>query len=268
MLGNSLGNFDSLSEHLYPKNGQAFDPGKQEFVPVQESAVDNARRLPNRVKTTVEAWQEYQKLFPKLDMKKIPIALDEWLAGYRGGAARSPMFGALTSAEALHEIFRNSEWFVISAYTHLTGLVNGRGETTILPVGRMFELYRGHFGTIPVAVTGNRPQQEVKGMVNVDKPKVSSGSATYPLDVAAAFTADRKTLTVAIVNPSEADQQIEAIFTGVSLQPSGKLLRIAAPESAAGMGAVVNIAETPLTETPAKMTIPKQSINLYELPVR
>ncbi len=269
MLSNSLGNFDSLSEHLYPKNGQAFDPGKQDFVPVEESAVDNARRLPNRVKTTVEAWQEYQKLFPKLDMKKIPIALDEWLAGYRGGAARSPMFGALTSAEALHEIFRNSEWFVMSAYTHLTGLVNGRNnETVILPVGRMFEIYRRHFGTIPVEVEGNSPQHEVKGTVNVDKPRVSSGSATYPLDVAAAFTADRKTLTVAIVNPSDSDQQIEAIFKGVSLQPSGKLLRIAAPESAAGIGAVVNIAETALTETPAKMTIPKQTINLYELPVR
>jgi len=268
MLGNSLGNFDALSEHLYPKNGQAFDPGKQDFVPVEESPVDNARRLPNRVKTTVEAWQEYQKLLPKLDMKKIPIALDEWLAGYRGGAARSPMFGALTSAEALHEMFRNSEWFVISAYTHLTGLVNGRRETVILPVGRMFELYRGHFGTIPVEVEGNRPQHEVKGTVNVDKPRVSSGSATYPLDVAAAFTADRKSLTIAIVNPSDADQEIDASFKGVSLQPSGKLLRIAAPESPGAIGAVVNIAETALTEIPTKLTIPKQSINLYDLPVR
>jgi len=231
---------------------------------------DHARRLPNRVKTAVEAWQEYQRLFPKLDMKKIPIALDEWRPG--AIAERSPMFSTISSAETLHEVFRNSEWFAMTAFTHLTGLVSGATDTTILPVGRMFELYRRHFGTIPVDIRGNSPQHEVKGVVNVDKPKASSGSDTYPLDAAAALTADGKTLTLAIVNPTDSDQPIDVSFLGVNLQPSGKLFSIAAPDSVGtpqpGRAAAVSIAESPLTAVPAKLVIPKQSISLFELPVR
>jgi len=270
MLTNSAGNFDALAEHLYPKGNQAFDPDKQAFVAVDESMTDHARRLPNRVKTAVEAWQEYQRLFPKLDMKKIPIALDEWRPG--AIAERSPMFSTISSAETLHEVFRNSEWFAMTAFTHLTGLVSGATDTTILPVGRMFELYRRHFGTIPVDIRGNSPQHEVKGVVNVDKPKASSGSDTYPLDAAAALTADGKTLTLAIVNPTDSDQPIDVSFLGVNLRPSGKLFSIAAPDSVGtpqpGRAAAVSIAESPLTAVPAKLVIPKQSISLFELPVR
>jgi alpha-N-arabinofuranosidase len=136
----------------------------------------------------------------------------------------------------------------------------------------MFQLYRRHFGTIPVEVTGNSPQHEVKGTVNVDKPRLTSGSDTYPLDAAAALTADGKMLTVAIVNPTESEQLIEAVFKGVNLQRGGKLLRISAPnvlpQQQPFRFPTVDIVETTLSETPGKLGIPKQSISLYELPVR
>ncbi|MEO8594014.1 MAG: alpha-N-arabinofuranosidase [Candidatus Solibacter sp.] len=278
MLSDAAANFDNLAEHLYPKGNQAYDLPKQQFVAVEEPWADHARRLPNRVKSAVEAWEEYQKRFPKLNMKSIQIALDEWTPGNMG--VRAPLLSVISSAEALHELFRNSEWFSMAAFTHLSGLVSGRTETTILPIGRMFQLYRNHFGTIPVEINGNSPQHEVKGVVNVDKPKVSSGSDTYPLDAAAALSADRRTLTLAVVNPTEADQEISVNFEGVSLQGSGKLLRIVAPETPAqtppqpgaggqGLrGPAVNIAETRLTEIPGKLAVPKQSISIYELPVR
>jgi alpha-N-arabinofuranosidase len=277
MLSEAAANFDYLSEHLYPKGNSAFDLSQGKFVPVNESPADHARRLPNRVKLAVEAWQEYQRRFPQLDMTKIKIALDEWVPGSTGGP-RDPMYVALSSAEALNELTRNSRWFVLSDFTHLTGLVTGRTETRILPVGRMFQLYRHHFGTVPVAVTGNMPQPELKGTVGVDKPKVSSGSATYPLDVAAAQTADRRTVTVAIVNPTESDQPINVSFKDLALKPGGRLFRIVAPAAAVkapgrttggpvgSQGAV--IVETALTRLPATLTIPKQSISMYELKVR
>jgi alpha-N-arabinofuranosidase len=264
MLSDASANFDNLAEHLYPKGNQAYDLQTQQFVNVDESWADHARRLPNRVKCAVEAWQEYQKRFPKLNMKSIQIALDEWRPGNAG--VRAPLLSVISSAEALHELFRNSEWFSMAAFTHLSGLVSGRTETTILPIGRMFQLYRNHFGTIPVEIRGNSPQHEVKGVVNVDKPKVS-------------FSADRKTLTLAVVNPTESDQEISVNFAGVSLQGSGKLLRIVAPETPAqtppqpgagqGLaGPAVNIAETRLAEIAGRLAIPKQSISIYELPVR
>jgi alpha-N-arabinofuranosidase len=75
-----------------------------------------------------------------------------------------------------------------------------------------------------VAVSGNSPQHEVKGLVGVDKPKVTYGSDTYALDVSAALTADKKGLTVSIVNPTESVQQMDIAVQGVSLQPKGRAL--------------------------------------------
>jgi len=271
-LANSVGFFDVVAEHLYPKASTAFDSEKQEFVPVEDLLVDRARRLPNRVRCAVEAWQEYQKRFPALKMESIPIALDEWIPGNPGGG-RSSMFTALSSAEAMHELFRNSGLFVVSAYTHAAGLLAyNKTDVGVLPVGLMFKLYRRHFGTIPAALTGNSPQHDVKGTVGVDKPKIPSGSDTYPLDAAAALTADRKALTLAIVNPTESDQEVDITWQGAALQPGGRLWRIAGanwnPRNEAGKPREVDIVESALTEPPARLTVPKLSISLYEYPVR
>ena len=97
----------------------------------------------------------------------------------------------------------------------------------------MFKLYRRRFGVTPVAVTGNAPQPDVKGLVGLDKPKIPSGSDTYPLDVAAALTADRKTLTVAIVNPTESEQRLDVAFQRRGLAAKGQALphRVRGPES-------------------------------------
>ena len=142
----------------------------------------------------------------------------------------------------------------------------------VVPVDKMFQLYRRHFGVTPVAVTGNSPQHDLKGLAGLDKPKIPSGSDTYPLDAAAALTADGKALTVAIVNPTESEQQIELTFKGVVLQPAGKLWRIASadlnPQNQPGKPPVVDIVESAVTQVPGRLVIPKLSISLYELPVR
>jgi alpha-N-arabinofuranosidase len=271
LLANSAGFFDAIAEHLYPKANTAFDAEKQQFVPVEDSLVDRARRLPNRVRCAVEAWQEYQKRFPALKMDSIPIALDEWVPGNPG--TRTTMFTALSSAEAMHELFRNSGLFMMSAYTHAAGLLTyDKTSANIQPVGLMFELYRRHFGTIPVAVAGNSPQHDVKGTVGVDKPKIPSGGDTYPLDVTAALTADGKVLTVAIVNATEEEQQMDVTFRGVTLQPQGRLWRIAAtdlnPRNEPGKPRAVDIAQSTLTAVPGHLAVPKLSIGIYEFPVR
>ena len=125
-------------------------------------------------------------------------------------------------------MFRHSNRFVISAYTGAPELLAiSKTDVTVRPIGLMFKLYRQHFGTIPLAVAGNSPQHDVKGTVGVDKAKVSSGSDTYPLDAVAALTADRKSLTLAIVNPTESAQQIDVALKGVAVQNKGRLWRIA-----------------------------------------
>jgi alpha-N-arabinofuranosidase len=204
-------------------------------VPVDDSLADKARRLPNRVKCVTDAWDEYQKRFPHVDMSKVPISLDEWTAGMLARPGLSwtagDVFQALSGAEAMHEMFRHSDLFAVSAYTALSRLLAyNKTDVTVAPLGLMFEIYRQHYGTIPVIVTGKSPQPDVQGTVNVDKPKVPSGSDTYPLDVAAALTVDRKALTIAVVNPTESAQQLDVSVTGVALRGTGRLWQIAPSE--------------------------------------
>jgi alpha-N-arabinofuranosidase len=271
LLTNSANYMDAIAEHLYPKADQAFDQQQGKFVPVDDSLVDKARRLPNRLKCATDAWDEYQKRFPNLDMSKYPISLDEWIPG-RVTTGRD-VFSTLSAAETLNEMFRHSGRFVVSGYTALSGLLAwNKTDSTIRPLGLMFEMYRRHYGTIPVAVTGNLPQHDVQGTVNVDKPKVSSGSDTYPLDVAAALAADRKALTVAVVNPSETAQQLNASFAGVTLSGAGKSWQLApgslTAENDPGQPMTVNIAEGTVAGAPSSISVPPLSITIYELPVR
>jgi alpha-N-arabinofuranosidase len=163
--------------------------------------------------------------------------------------------------------------FIISAYTAAPQLLAvSKTDATVRPIGLMFELYRRHFGTIPVEVTGNSPQHDVKGTVWVDKANTSSGSDTYPLDAAAALTPDRKALTVAIVNPTESEQQIDVAIKGAAVQDKDRVWRIAGTkltdDNEPGKPLVVNIVESPITGAPGPLTVPKLSISLYELPLR
>jgi alpha-N-arabinofuranosidase len=173
----------------------------------------------------------------------------------------------------MQEMFRHSNMFIISAYTAAPQLLAiSKTDAIVHPIGLMFELYRRHFGTIPVDVTGNTPQHDVAGTIGVDKGSVSSGSDTYPLDAVAALTADRKALTVAIVNPTESEQQIDVAIKGAAVQAKGRVWRIAGAsltdDNEPGKPMAVNIVETPFTGAPGPLTVPQLSISIYELPIQ
>jgi alpha-N-arabinofuranosidase len=278
LLANSSDYIDAAAEHIYPSMvDMAFDAEKQDYVKVDEPLVARARKLSNAVRAVIEAWGEYQRRFPNLDMNRYPIALDEWVSEWTGERGqRAPgysMFAPLACAEAMQEMFRHSNMFIISAYTAAPQLLaTNKTDATVHPIGLMFELYRRHFGTIPVEVTGNSPQHDVKGTVWVDKANTSSGSDTYPLDAAAALTPDKKALTVAIVNPTESEQQIDVAIKGAAVQDKGQVWRIAGAnltdDNEPGKPLMVNIVETPFTGAPGPLTVPKLSISIYELPLR
>jgi alpha-N-arabinofuranosidase len=278
LLAHSSDYFDAAAEHIYPSMADmAFDAEKQDYVKVDEPLVARARKLANAVRAVIEAWEEYQRRFPNLDMGRYPVALDEWVSEWTGERGmRAPgysMFAPLACAQAMHEMFRHSNMFTISAYTAAPQLLAiNKTDATVQPIGLMFELYRRHFGTIPVQVSGNSPQHDVAGTIGVDKGKVSSGSDTYPLDAVAALTADSKALTVAIVNPTESEQQIDVAIKGATVGDKGRSWRIAGADlttaNEPGKPLAVDIVESPLTGVPGRLTVPKLSITIYESPIR
>jgi alpha-N-arabinofuranosidase len=268
LLEHCTGNIDFLAEHLYPVNDSAFDVDQQAFVQVNDSLVDRVRRTPNRVKCTVEAWEEYVKRMPQLKDRDIKIAIDEWTGGGRGDFSRT-----LCAAEGLHEMFRHSDVITMGAYTAFTSCLALDGaDSCYSTTGLLFYLYRHHFGTIPIAVTGNAPQLAVKGTVGVDKPAVSSGSDTYPLDVVAALSANRQSVTVAVVNPTETAQKINVTFDHVSLQNKARKWEVAVSNlqtrNVAGQEPKVKIVETALDQAPGQLELVPLSISLYEFTVK
>jgi len=268
LLAGASDYFDYISEHLYPVTEGAFDADEQRFVETNDPLVDRVRRLPNRVRCAVEAWDEYLRRMPHLKVKNIALVIDEWTGGGRRGFVR-----ALCAAEGRHEMFRHTHIIKMGAYTTATACLTYNGnDAAYSSTGLVFKLYRKHFGVVPVEVSGNSPQRPVKGTVGVDRPSVSSGSDTYPLDVAAALTGDRRALTVAIVNPTEVPQEIELAVTGFQLRGTGRRWQIAAPdlnaENEPGKRPVVDIVEAPLPEIPKTLAVAPLSINLYAFEAR
>ncbi len=267
LLARSSDHFEYLAEHLYPLTDSAFDVNEQKFVSVKDPLVDRVRRVPNRIRCAVEAWQEYLRRMPNLKDKNIKLAIDEWTGGGRDFTS------ALCAAEGLHEIFRHSDIIKMGAYTAFISCLTFDGaDASYSSVGLVFKLYRHNFGTIPVEVIGNCPQHPVKGTVGVDKPKVSSGSDTYPLDVVAALSSDRKALTVAIVNPTESIQKINVDFKGIELQDKTRMWEIAAADinarNVVGQKPEVEIVESPLKQAPKMLEVAPISITLYEFEVK
>lgn len=268
LLEHCADNIDFLSEHMYPDTGGAFDLTTRKIVPTHDPLVDQVRRMPNSVLGAVEALEEYRQRIPAVRERNIPLVIDEWAAG-----GRNTFTATLCVAEGLQEMFRHTDLIAMGGHTAFLSLLSFDGnESTYSPTGLVFELYRLHFGTIPVAVTGNRPQHPVQGTVGVDKPRLSSGSDTYPLDVVAALEPDRTALTVAVVNPTEAAQGIRVTFAGIALRDKGTKWEIAAPNLEArnvpGQPPEVKIVESALDQVPAVLAVAPLSITLYRFPAR
>ena len=186
------------------------------MVPVAgEPLVDELRRPSNRVRLKAEAWDEYKKRYPQIVDRKTFISIDEWANTGSNRAANLKI--ALSYGLVLQEMFRHTDLIKMAAFTMGTSTLSLNDTGAVYnPYGLMFKIYHEHFGTIPVEVDGNSPQPAPKFPVGGDQPRVNAGSPTFPLDVSAAFTSDRKFLTVAVVNPTESAQTLDLDFQGVA----------------------------------------------------
>ena len=174
-----------------------------------------------------EHYQEYLKRIPALQSKPVPISLDEW--AYMGGPQNSykvvPAY-----AWAFHEMFRHSDLYQLGGFTFATAMISAdRTDAVLSPTGLLFKMYRDHFGKIPVEVSGDSPQPKPLYPVGGDQPRVNPGSDTYPLDVSAALSDDRKTLTFAVLNPSDSEQRLNLSVSGAKFLNQGRLWRMAPP---------------------------------------
>jgi len=267
-----LDNMDLISEHFYSRNNQRFDLEKADSVPTDpgEPLVEWMRRPANHVRAKFEAYEDYLQRIPALKTKRVPINLDEW--AYSGASPNSykvvPAY-----AWAFHEMFRHSDLYQMAAFTFATSLLSSnRTQAELNPAGLLFKTYRDHFGTIPVDVSGNSPQPKPKYPPGGEQPRVNAGSDTFPLDVCAAWSADRKSLTVAVINPTDSAQQLNLSITGAELTGKAALWRMAPSDVNAtitlGQKPGVEVERQTLDSVPATPTFAPFSVNIYVFPAK
>ncbi|MGA3135400.1 MAG: alpha-N-arabinofuranosidase [Terracidiphilus sp.] len=272
LLAHDLDNIDMLSEHYYASGTEHTDMKLGKKMPINPplSQIEWMRAPAVQVRAKYEHYQEYLKRIPGLKEKPVPIAIDEW--AYFGGGPGSYKT-APAYAWAFHEMFRHSDIFQMGCFTFATAMMSSNRTDAILnPTGMLFKMYRDHFGVIPVEVSGDSPQPKVTFPVGGDQPAVNPGSDTYPLDVSAALSEDRKTLTFAVLNPSDAKQSMKLAINGVKLASQGTLWQMAPSK----LDAVVAVGKTPevaveehaLGAVPETIETPPFSVSIYSYPLQ
>jgi alpha-N-arabinofuranosidase len=280
-LKHDWGNFDGVTEHWYTRAGSHWDRERAEkgikvgrleagLVPDQETVLDWVRRPSDRVHLKGEEWLEYEQRYPEMKTKKIFMSNDEY--AYTGGQTNLKL--ALAYAMVFNEFLRESDFLRMTAFTMgVSTLDFNQTAATLNTNGLLFKLYGEHLGagSIPVALTGNSPQPAPTQHIVDDLPRTSAGSPTYPLDMVAALSADRKFLTLAVVNATDSEQKFELNVSGARVTGGGTMWQMTGKDLEAanhvGQTPQVEVKETSVSGTPTTLSAAPISVLIYRFPV-
>lgn len=236
---------DLISEHFY--------------CGAKRDLAGHVAQAPGRVRAIAKAHRTYRKDIPVLKGKDIRIALDEWnywygkhLYGELG--TRYFLKDGLGIAAGLHEFFRNSDIYFMANYAQTVNVIGciktSKTAAEFETTGLVLKLYRKEFGRIPV----------------------ETGPKAGPLDVVAAWTKDRKALTIAIVNPTKSKSSLTMELKGADLSGKGWLWWITGPDenayNAPGKEPQVRIQQKALTDVSNTLSVLPVSVALYRLEVK
>ena len=288
-LKSCWGNFDIIAEHWYAGGGHHWDlekaktlaadkPTDDAYVKIGQTLLEASRYPADTVRLKAEQWQGYQKRFPQIVEKKIPLSIDEY-AYFNFSGEGNPFGGenlkqSLAYAMILNEMARYTDFLTMGAQTTGVSLVDfNRTASTMNGLGLVYQMYGDHFvGAIPVALSGNSPQPAPKFPAgSPDQPEKSSGSPTYPLDMFAALSPDRKFLIVSLVNATETEQKLDLSVTGAKLAGPSTLWQLTAKSADAlnhvGQAPQLAIKESSIGDVPATITVAPISVNIYRFPI-
>jgi alpha-N-arabinofuranosidase len=241
MMRNCAGHMDLISEHFYCGE----KPGLWSHV----------RQVPDAIRRKVEAHRRYRAEFESLKGKDIRIAMDEWNYWYGPhpfGELGTQYFlkDALGIAAGINEYARASDMVFMANYAQTVNVIGciktTRTEAAFDTTGLVLKLYRQRFGTIPVAT--------------------ECGSL---MDAQAAWTEDRKALTLSIVNATLEAIDVPLAVSGAKLTGSGTRYEIAGSDpmayNAFGKPPVVQIVESKVAGLKDSIRLAPCSVTLLVL---
>ncbi|MGB8477454.1 MAG: alpha-N-arabinofuranosidase [Acidobacteriaceae bacterium] len=282
-IENCWGNFSGITQHWYARSGQHFDVEKAKGLPldaptdagydkVDQTPLEYARYPANIVHLYAQTWRRYQQRFPQLVNDHTFLSIDEY-AYFGGSFNRAPdLKMALAYGMILNEMLRHTDFLRMSARTMGVSTLDYTPTAAVLnTTGLVYKLYGDSFvpGSIPVALTGNSPQPQYP--VGGDQPETNSGSPTYPLDMFAALTPDRKYLTLAVVNATDSARGFDLNIAGVRLQGQPTLWQITGKDLQAadqvGQAPLVAITRSTVSGSVHRLSVAPISVDIYRFPV-
>ena len=250
MLEECAEHMSILSEHFYCGRLPWTKDGRTDVV-------THVALLRDAIRHKAEGHRALQASLPNLHGRLMPITMDEWNFWHRESAYGElgcvyELQDGLGVAAGLHEFYRQSDLIRMAHYAQTVNVIGAikttRTAAEMETTGLVLQLYRAHFGSTPLLV-----------------------AQTFgPLDVAAAFSADRRTLTLSVVNPTAATVDVQLVAAG--LTPAGPATRwyVAGPGAEAhntpGQPRVVDLKRDETTL--AALQVPALSATLFELPLK
>jgi len=245
MLAEASNHMDFISEHFYVQH----KPG----------LLSHVNQAPAEVRRIAEAHREYRAKIPTLKMKEVPVALDEWNYWYGPhiyGELGTQYYleDALGVAAALNEFARQSDVYFMANYAQTVNVIGAiktsKTAAVLDTTGVILALYRKHFGTIPVAVTG----------------------APEPLDVMACWKDETKSvLTLSIVNPTKRQMELRLDAGKLKLPRTARFFLVGGLDPRAcnvpGQPPAVTAHETTDAPFGKKLMVPPISVSLYLIEV-
>jgi alpha-N-arabinofuranosidase len=234
-----------LSEHTYVKE--------------LGDTIAHVGQLAHEIGRIAAAERRYRDEIPALKGKNIRLCMDEWnywygdyLYGELG--CRYRLKDGLGVALGLHEFFKNSDLFFMANYAQTVNVLGAikttRTAASLEPTGLALAMYRNHFGTIPIDVSD-----------------VPNG-----MNISAAWTDDKKAITVSLVNPLEAEQHITLDASGVTFNSLARRWRLNGADidsyNIPGEKPLVKITEEQIAAADNVLTAPPLSAVIYRLDVQ
>ncbi len=279
------GNFAGITQHWYARSGERFDVEKAKHLPldaptdagydkVKQTPLEYSRYPANIVHLYAQTWRRYEQRFPQLEQNHIFLSIDEY--AYFGGSFTRPpdLKMALAYGMILNEMLRHTDFLRMSAHTMGVSTLDYTPTAAVFnTTGLVYELYGNSFtpGSIPVSLMGNSPQPAPQYPVGGDQPETNSGSPTYPLDMFAALSPDRKYLTLAVVNATDTAQTFDLNVSGIRLEGAPTLSQITGKDLQAAdqvnQAPQVTMTKTTVSDSPHRLSIAPISVDVYRFRV-
>jgi alpha-N-arabinofuranosidase len=252
MLEQCADHMELLSEHFYDGRLPWTKTGNVKLE-------DHVALLKKSIRAKAEGHRKLQASLPNLKGRIIPIAMDEWNYWHR-----EYVFGELGCiynladglgvAAGLHEFFRQSDIIHMAHYAQTVNVIGAiktsRTSAEMETTGLVLQMYRQHFGQIPLLVEG----------------------AFGPCDISAALTTDKAFLTLGVVNPQDKELTLKPEITGAKLAKIADSWHIgaASPDlhNSPGKTRVVDIKHSADLDVLSDLQVPPYSAAVFRIPLK